>query len=117
MDAAIRYIHRIAEVRSVAPERRTDLDKVFSQLRLITELRNRIIHYGSFVTMDKGRVTTTARFALTPERVQEHRASIEVLDAMTADIERMYNALLYDLNPKRPSLSDPSLNEPWRFKP
>jgi hypothetical protein len=99
----------------MVPERRPDLTKILSQLRLITEMRNRIIHYGSFVTTDKGRVTKTARGALTPKGAQEHRASIEVLEAMTADVSRIYIALLWDMNPNRPSLSDPSLTEPWRY--
>ena len=94
MDGAIDYINRIAEARSMAPERRADLAKIFSQLKLITEMRNKIIHYGSFVSTDKDRITTTFRVALTRERVQEHRASIDVLEAMTADIIRIYNALL-----------------------
>jgi hypothetical protein len=80
-------------------------------------MRNRILHYGGLVTTDKGRITTTARITLTPERVQEHRASIEVLQAMTADVIRIHNALLWDMLPNRPSLSDPSLHEPWQYKP
>jgi hypothetical protein len=117
IDAAINFINRIAEARSMAPERRADLVRIFSQLRQITEMRNRIIHYGSYATTDKGRITTTARIALTPERVQEHRASVDVLQAMTADIIRIWNALLWDMLPNRPSLSDPSLLEPWQYKP
>jgi hypothetical protein len=117
MEGAVNYISRIAEALSMAPERRADLRKIFSQLKLITEMRNRLIHSGSFVTTDKGRVTTTARIALTAEQLQEHRASIEVLEAMSADVVRIYNALLWDMNPNRPSLSDPSLTEPWQYKP
>jgi hypothetical protein len=101
----------------MAPERRADLAKIFSQLRLITDMRNRIIHYGSYATTDKGRITTTARIALTPEKVQEHRASVDVLQAMTADIIRIWNALLWDMIPNRPSLSDPSLREAWQYNP
>jgi hypothetical protein len=98
-------------------ERRADLVRIFSQLRLIIEMRNRIIHYGSYATTDKGRITTTARIALTLEKVKETRASIDVLQAMTADIIRIWNALLWDMLPNRPSLSDPSLHEPWQYKP
>lgn len=118
MDAAINLINRIVtEVHAVAPERGADLAKLFSQLRSIMDVRNKIIHYGTFVTIDKGRVASTARLALTPEKVQEHRASVEVLEAMTADIIRIYNALLWDLNRNRPSPSDPSLRDPWQYKP
>ena len=117
MDGAIDYINRLVEARSMVPERRPDLTKILSQLRLITEMRNRIIHYGSFVTADKGRVTKTPRGAVTPKAAQEHRASIEVLEAMTADVSRIYIALLWDMNLNRPSLSDPSLTEPWRYNP
>jgi hypothetical protein len=116
MEAAIDHILRLVEAHSMVDERRAHLNKILSQLRLITEMRNRIIHYGSFVTSDKGRITTTARTAPTPEGAQEHRASVEVLRAMTTDVIRIYNALLWDLNPNRPSISDPSLREPWQYQ-
>ena len=116
-DRLIDCIRRITEVRGMAPERRADLDTIFSQLKSITDMRNRIIHYGTFVTRDKGRITSTARRALTAEQVEERGASVEILKAMTADIQRINTALLWDFDPKRPSLSDPSLSDPWRYIP
>ena len=44
MDSAIGHIKRLAKVRGMAPERRADLARIFWQLKLIAEIRNKIVH-------------------------------------------------------------------------
>jgi hypothetical protein len=117
MKESMNYIIRISEVQNMAQDRRADLTKIFAQLSAIADVRNSILHYGTFVTRDKGRVTSTARRALLPEKIQERRASITILKAMTVDIRRISTAILWDMNPKRPTSSDPSLAAPWQYTP
>jgi hypothetical protein len=56
------------------------------------------------MTSDKGRITTTARIALRPDRAQEHRASVEVLSGRalySAHYEELYCSSVFPLPPSR----------------
>jgi hypothetical protein len=123
VDTAIQYIRRIWEVRPIAPGRKADMENMFGQIKLISDLRNKIIHYGTFVTSDKGRITSTVARALTPDRVEEHRATKKDLAAMIDDLRLINAALMWDLLPPPAGTVEtltqqtPILLQPWRHKP
>jgi hypothetical protein len=99
VDAAMQNIRRIWEVHPIAPGRKADMENLFQQIKLIADLRNKIIHYGTIVTSDKGRITSTVSRALTPDRVEEHRARKKDLSAMIDDIVVINTALAWDFTP------------------
>jgi hypothetical protein len=123
VDGAMQYVRRIWEVRPIAPGRKVDMENVFGQIKLINDLRNKIIHYGTFVTSDKGRITSTIARALTPDRVEEHRATKKDLAAMVDDIRLINTALMWDFVPLPTGTvatltqQTPILLQPWRYKP
>ena len=124
VDAAMQYIRRIWEVRPIAPGRKADMENMFAQIKLMSDLRNKIIHYGTFVTSDKGRITSTIVRALTPDRVEEHRASKKDLNAMIDDIRLINTALAWDYVPlpipaelSTAHQQTPALLQPWKYKP
>lgn len=57
VDASIKLIRRMIATDLPAEERQKEIELAFSQLTAITDARNDIIHYGSFVTTE-GRMTT-----------------------------------------------------------
>jgi hypothetical protein len=124
VDASISYIRRIWEVRPLkAPGRRADLDAIFQQLKAMTDMRNRILHYGTIVTSDRGRITSTHHRALVPDKIEERRASVQDLMDMTHDTALIANALLWDLHPETRAkrgtrgYTQPILGSAWRYKP
>lgn len=119
VEAAIQYIGRILDTNPIAPGRRTDLETIFKQAKAINGIRNKIIHYGSFVTSDKGRITSTISRALLPSRVEEYRVSISIIKAMTTDITLICTSLYWDKLANDPSKTQitPILLDPWRYKP
>lgn len=121
-DAAIGYIKRIYEAHGVKNDEQEEMEYVFTQLKLITDLRNWLVHYGSFVTTDAGRIASNITRAMTPEKITELRASVEVLESATDDIHKI-NDHLMSLMMLRGALIDvrardfPSLLRAWQYIP
>ena len=55
---AMSLINRVAEVRPLSKEAKADQDYIFTQLRLITDVRNDILHYGA-INLQPGELLVT----------------------------------------------------------
>ncbi|MGD0762659.1 MAG: hypothetical protein ABR929_05610 [Roseiarcus sp.] len=99
------------------------------QLRIINATRNSIIHYPSFVTSDKGRISSNITRARRAELIIEYRATVEALKEMTADLERISQIFLYcfliaqgtksltpSMTPSQLAAEMPALNAAWLYK-
>ncbi len=87
----VRKIWQVKEMPSGVVE---ELDRVLVQMKLIATVRNSVVHYYSFVTEDRGRISSNISRARTLEHVQEHRVSSEILCQMTADMFKIGNHLV-----------------------
>jgi len=106
----------------VHAEQKGELEPVLSQLKTNNTVRNSLIHYASFVTSDKGRVSSNAARALTAENVKEHRATPEILGQMTDDLEKIGHHLASFIVRWKASFDQrasewPALKNAWRYKP
>ena len=99
-----------------------ELDPVLSHLKAINTVRNSLVHYATFTTSDKGRISSNVGRAITPEGIKEHRATPTILNQMTADLGKVGRHLLTFIvtwkNPFAESVRDwPALNDTWQYKP
>jgi hypothetical protein len=124
VDTAINLLRRLRETEQIDNDKWKDLSDVISQIKIITDRRNDILHHGAQGVEDGiGRVTN-ALFAHIEERIVEFPISAEILEDMTSDLRKimihLYNQHLGRL--KWPLSSDHErareiLREPWRYKP
>ena len=121
-DQAIKLIYRIWDVSGLGAGIRDEMTCVFNQLSAISTRRNLILHYGSYETSDKGRVSSTATRATRPDSVEEFSASIATLDAMSADLDKIglhiASITVHQNLPLRERLTHfPALADAWRYTP
>lgn len=84
-----------------------------------------MVHYVSFVTSDKGRISSNITRAATAERTREFRVSSDTMRDMITDLEKIIAHILYAENIiSDPHLSRddlkrdlPALAASWRYKP
>jgi hypothetical protein len=93
--AAMGKIKRIIQIQYPGEDNKKDLEYVFRQLEAINALRDEILHQGSFVTDDKDRITSNIVRNLKQERLVERSASIETLNAATADLKKISTHLIF----------------------
>lgn len=86
VEQKISFVRRIWRVRPPSPETRVELDDVFAHVNAIQKVRNSMLHFGTFVTADRGRVTSDAARQLVKSEVKEHRISVLSLMEMNLDI-------------------------------
>lgn len=120
VEQSISFIKRVMEVADPGDERRTELIEIFRHLSAINETRNSLIHYGSFVTDDMGRITSNVRVAHITKRIKDRPASLELLQAMTADVLKVSQHLIMHCAHPRASFSErasenPVLTAPWQY--
>jgi hypothetical protein len=121
-DAAMDYIRRIVAVNDPGDERRHELDNVFKQLKSISDARNDIVHYMSFVTSDLGRIVSNISRAHLTKNIKERPVSPAILKTMTTDLEKIGLHLVMHWVLPNASLAErarqePILNNAWRYKP
>ena len=98
---AMQSIRRIILIQDPGEENKSDLDNVFKHIQHINTLRDAVLHQGSILTDDKGRITTNIVRNLTPERLVERSASTETLNAATADLFKICLHLVCHQTPTR----------------
>ena len=95
---AMEFLRRINEANNITDEKQRELEEyVFPQLANITALRNHLLHYGSFVTSDAGRISSDISRAHTPKKIREMRTSVEILEHAIRDIEKINSHLISHL--------------------
>jgi len=121
--AAMGYIKRIIQIEDPGEENKRDLEYVFKQIEAINTLRDDILHQGSVLTDDKGRITSNIVRNFTPERLVERSASTDTLNAATADLTKIGLHLALHSTCPQVSLAQRAaiegcevLNDPWQYK-
>jgi hypothetical protein len=125
-DAASKNINRILDGSRGRQKTKRDFNYVFAQLGHVTEARNLIIHHETIFSR-KGWIATNRRFAIDKKRLKERPVSVEILNQMIHDLEKMsaHLLLLVFQNEKagRKNIKmveqayATELAAPWRYKP
>jgi hypothetical protein len=125
-DQIVSLIRRVWEIRPQTSGTTKRLERAFAQLTEINKIRNNVVHYASFVTSDKGRVSSNVTRALTRDRrrLKEFRVSSDILGDMTVDLETISQNLTYALtaiidpggiSPETAQRELPALDAAWRY--
>lgn len=122
VDQATSFMRRLAEVGLIGAAEWKLLEPVLKQLRLVTEIRNAILHYGAErVTTGRALVADALR-ALTPEKVKTFPISPDILADLNYDCQKIYRHLIVQhagrptLRGDRPVL-ERILASAWRYIP
>lgn len=83
IDLAISHIRRI---HSHEDDLEPELEKAFSQLSAINNLRNHVVHYGADFGPETP-VSTNKKTALKEDKIKEYPVSCEILSNATEDIQ------------------------------
>jgi hypothetical protein len=122
VETSMDFVNRICDAFDPGDEQRNELKDVFKQLRAINEVRNSLLHYGSFTRSDKGRITSNVRIAHVPKKIKEHPVSLEIFDEMTSDLQKInYHLTTLCLKPNASypeRVADiPEIADAWRYIP
>ena len=93
----ITLIRQVMALRSPGMELKGKTELALDQLQKISVIRNRLVHYVSFVTSDKGRIISNIARVKNGKAIIEYRASTSALGEMTADLETISHLLVYCL--------------------
>jgi hypothetical protein len=125
-DQMIKLVRRLWQVKPPDNDLRDKVEDALTQFNIINEVRANVVHYGSFFTDDKGRVSSNVSRALTLEErhFREIRVSPYVLKDMSIDLEKIGHHFVYAnlaiLDPRvsREELAGglPALADAWRYK-
>ena len=102
----IGLIRRVWVVRPPDADVHEKMDDALCQFAKISNARNSIVHHVSFVTSEKGRVSSNITRAFTANRAHEFRGSPNNMTDMIADLEKISTHILYAQN----IISDPQLS-------
>ena len=121
-DMSMEYIRRIIAVNNLDAERKIELDELFKHLKCISDLRNHVVHYGSFATNESGRIASNKSRALTPDKIKEFRVSAVILDGAARDLEKISSHLVLHLGSSKSSFAERArtfavLNDAWLYTP
>lgn len=95
-DAAIQYIKRVFQVVNMPGNLKASYEDLFEHFTQINSARNLILHYGISSVGDEF-VATDKLKALTEDRVRSMPVSAEILDQMSADLEKINATLMLNL--------------------
>jgi hypothetical protein len=95
VDELIKCLKQVIAVRPLRPDISAETTIALTQLKIISNTRNSVVHYASFVLSDKGRVSSNITRAKRDELIVEYRASVGALKEMTSDLERISQLILY----------------------
>jgi hypothetical protein len=125
-DQLITVVRRVWQVKPPDEDIRQKVNGALTQLALINEIRGSVVHYPSFDTDDKGRVSSNVSRALTltQRHHREVRVSPNVLKDLSADLKKISQHLTYaavatlDHRTPRAELAGrlPALADAWRYK-
>jgi hypothetical protein len=119
-EAAAQYIRRIAEAEKWNERRKGEIESVFGQLRLINEVRNDLLHYGTRFEGAGRFSVSTATVAHTKNRVRKTTVSPAILEEMAGDLEKIEIHMLV-LSRRRGERVHPTLQTilraSWQYKP
>jgi len=120
-DQMIEIVRHVWQIEPPPESIMNEADDVLTQLKTINTARNRLIHHQSFMTSDKGRVSSNITRAYTKERIDEAPISIEAVNDMTSDLEKaghhLATLLIRPYVPlKERELEVPALADAWRYK-
>ncbi len=114
-------IRRIWRIQPAPDDIKEELDEIFKRSLDITDVRNSMLHYGSYVTSEAVRITSDVSRALKESEATEHRVSGDTLSAMNLDILKCGTHLIsLALRPTTPyeerALDSPILARAWFYK-
>lgn len=92
----ISFVRRVHAAAKPPLPIRAELDAALVQLKLITDKRNDIIHFGSHASADGARTVSNEDRALTPEALRKYRVSADMLVGMTQDLRDILGVVLTD---------------------
>ena len=122
IEGAIGFINRIADAENWPKDKRSDWQKIFTQIGLINKLRNDILHYGT-TGFGSVRVVSNQAVAHIPERIREIHITPKILDRATKDLWDIFIFVtllgaageIYGRKPKT-ILRDLRRRKTWRYK-
>lgn len=104
------------------PEQTTEIQEFCKQLNAINDMRDMLLHFGSFVTDDKGRISSNISRQLASRKPKEVQISIETIKNMTHDLEKIQQHIIslrmfpYYTSIDVRSTDYPVLNDAWQYK-
>lgn len=117
IDSAMDYIRRIAEAKTHVRDIGKTLEGAFVQLKVITKVRNDILHFGTMEDFDRGIVwVSNEGSALTPKHVRAYVMSVENLRQMTDDLLKIQFIILCELAPTFAEQVPQTLARAWQYK-
>lgn len=93
-DQAMGDITRVIDALGWPSEKKSDVETVFAQLRIINKLRNDIVHRGARLQADGNWLTSNAAIIHTPKKLVETVFSASKLDAARSDLFSIRAALI-----------------------
>lgn len=122
-DGAMSFIRRVLSVSPIEPEKKAEVEGLFIQLKAINDVRNSILHYGTYAVEEETGVTTNALVALTRAHERAFPISTGIIKAMTDDLSTILVRLRMGHMglPPLPIEEHPKLAKrlavPWQYKP
>jgi hypothetical protein len=122
IDVTRGFLKRLADAGIINAEDWAELSPIIDQLRVISEKRNEILHYGAEDVAEGCAYVTNALLALTEDRTTSFPISPEILDHMTYDLRKILIHLVRR-HMGRPEPRgqhdemDAILRAAWRYKP
>jgi hypothetical protein len=124
VDQIINYIRRMWYARPPDPEIALQLGAAMTQLALINNVRNNVVHFASTATFGEERISTNISRALKAEKVREYRVSARIIKSMVSDLNEITDCIIYALTvliqppTARDSLETQIvLSSSWQYKP
>jgi hypothetical protein len=123
-DAATKLLRRIREIEQIGDEAWADLEPVLTQLSVINDRRNQILHHGAEGIAEGTGHVTNALLAHMDDRITSFPISAKILNDMTSDLRKImlhfYNRHMGKLQwPASNSIeaANDILRAPWRYTP
>lgn len=121
IDGASQFIRRLLEVRPIDKKKEAVLLDMLTQLKIINDVRNLIVHHGAKVQEGDLWLVTNKHTAHAARSLQEMQISVKMLNAMTSDLSRIGLNLTLLSTPRQPatlfSRYARLLTGAWLYKP
>ena len=121
---AMSLIRRVSEVHPLDPQTAADQDYIFTQLNIITIVRNDILHYGANPTEPGEFVVSNWITALGKNRLRRTPVSSQILLHLARDLRKIQVHLIERHLWREPGLMSPIpkrdlalLNAAWKYTP
>lgn len=122
-DQAQNFIKRIMDVGKPDDATKREFEFIFTQLSLLSNARNAIVHWGTQFTEGSEFLVSNLHIAHTAARVREMPASATIIQHMIEDLDKISGHFVAFVI--RGSLSEHAIEKmvgarvrrPWRYKP